>query len=148
MRTSIVAFLSSVIIRMIFAHVVCAIPVIVGQYELKQPNGVSFEVEEIKDEFGTYLIAQKGNVVKANDEYYYYGEYDTNGNLIPTDIKVGIDELGNKIRLRHLSLKNHQMLSISKNEFYGKPSISVSKTAKIASDPPDSLIAILWNSVM
>ena len=80
-----------------------AVPFDLGTRIVVQPDGTSFIVNELVDEFGHYVSAEKGYVVQNQSTgYYYYARYDTVGHKAPTSLRVGRDdEADDEIRLTH-----------------------------------------------
>ena len=82
-----------------------AAPFDLGSRIVVQPDGISFIANELVDEFGHYVSAEKGYVVQNQSTgYYYYAHYDTAGHKTPTSLRVGRDdESSDVIRLTHLN---------------------------------------------
>ena len=78
-------------------------PFDLGSRIVVQPDGTSFIANELVDEFGHYVSAEKGYVVQNQSTgYYYYARYDTVGHKAPTSLRVGRDDEANDvIRLTH-----------------------------------------------
>ena len=79
-----------------------ASPEYYGFQILVQPDGTQFIVEELSDEFGHYLLSEKGGVIQnSRTGYYYYPRYDIIGNKTPTSLRYGRDDASSdKHRLR------------------------------------------------
>ena len=82
-----------------------AAPFDLGSRIVVQPDGISFIANELVDEFGHYVSAEKGYVVQNQSTgYYYYARYDTAGHKTPTSLRVGRDdESSDVIKLTHLN---------------------------------------------
>ena len=62
------------------------------------------------DEFGHYLLAEKGYVVKdPNTEYYHYARYDSKGNVVSSAFRVGRDDLSSGVK--RLAWENEENLT-------------------------------------
>ena len=97
-RNGIIAFVFLFSIQSALAE-----PFDLGTRIVVQPDGTSFIVNELVDEFGHYVSAEKGYVVQNQSTgYYYYARYDTVGHKAPTSLRVGRDdEADDVIRLTH-----------------------------------------------
>ena len=97
-----------------------------GTRILVQPDGTSFIVSELVDEFGHYVSAEKGYVVQNQSTgYYYYARYDTVGHKAPTSLRVGRDDESsdirilaymNYMRIREISLRSRGWVRIEIGE--------------------------------
>jgi hypothetical protein len=61
--------------------------------EFSQPNGVIFTGQEFGDDFLFWMETSDGYTFIRNhqNDYYCYAQRGTDGNLVATNLKVGID---------------------------------------------------------
>ena len=70
-----------------------ASPEYYGFQIIVQPDGTRFIIEEFSDEFGYYLLSERGGVIQdSRTGYYYYPRYDITGNKTPTSLRYGRDD--------------------------------------------------------
>ena len=118
-----------------------AINVELGTKDLVQPDGTRFSVREYMDEYGHYLVAERGFVVQdATTGYYYYARYDSTGHATPSTLRVGRDDASGDVA--QLAFENHQTLSKMARRLRGGGAVGAAVT-RSATSLPESLLVIL-----
>ena len=119
-----------------------AINIELGTRALVQPDGTRFSVREYADEFGHYLAAERGFVVKDETTgYYYYARYDSNGHATPSALRVGRDDASSDVV--RLAEENYQALKQMAWRFRGGGSLAGAAGTRGAMTFPESLLVIL-----
>ena len=118
-----------------------AINIELGTKDLVQPDGTRFSVREYMDEYGHYLVAERGFVVQnATTGYYYYARYDRTGYATPSTLRVGRDDASSDVA--QLAFENHQALSKMARRLRGGGAVGAAVTGS-ATSLPESLLVIL-----
>lgn len=82
-----------------------SIPARKGTFALQQPDGTSFMANLKGDEYMRILTTAGGNSIRqAEDGYYYYSYYDSEGNHIATEWKVGDSSAPADVLARSMSI--------------------------------------------
>ncbi len=129
------------LVSLFFTMKLDAAPYVIGEYKYIQPNGFAFSVQLNGDEYGVYECSDNGLVTKnEQDGYYYYAIFSEKREMIPSNIRIGVDELSLKSELKSIKIKNYDNWK-NFNRFGKQTHIA----SKIAAGPnvPDSLIVLL-----
>jgi len=148
MRSTLITIIT-LVSTLVLSTTVFAAPISKGPFYYQQPDGATFRIQRIIDEYGTYDLTDEGYVVVLSkiDNYYYYGQCDSEGNFSPSFYKVGIEDSSAKKSLELLFEENARKLNTHIEKINSRNIPGIKKTAKTASftfpSLPESLYIVL-----